>query len=151
MEKVAKFRTLLKKYNRISIDSSIFIYKFEQHPKYEPLCSLIFEKVNHKQTKLITSAITASEILIHPFEKNDHETIYLYEKVLLTMPNFILVEIDYTLAKLAALIRSKRKISLPDAYQIAAALKENAQIFITNDKRLEKVTEIKIACLENFI
>lgn len=151
MESLKKFHSILGKHRRIAIDSSIFIYKFEQHSVYEKYCSTIFDKLSNNQIHLITSSITVSEILIKPFEKNDHETINLYENLFHSLPHFTIVDIDYSMAKSAAIIRSKYHILLPDAYQFAAAIKEKATIFITNDIRLKKLQKVlQIACLKDF-
>ena len=36
----------------------------------------------------------------------------------------------------------------PDALQVAASLRSNAEAFITNDRRLKKIKEIEIIVME---
>lgn len=150
MAQIKRFENELRKHKRVGIDSSIFIYKFEQNKEFEPLCSVIFTTLSKNKLHLITSAVTASEILVQPFAKKDIEIINLYENLFLTLPNFTLTPIDYKLAKIAAQIRAEDKILLPDAFQIAAAIQEKASMFITNDLKLKKVTDIKILCLKDY-
>ncbi len=150
MESIKKFSKVIENHQKIGIDSSIFIYKFEQNPTYEPFCSLIFNLLTENKIHLITSIITASEVLVKPFEKKKNDIVHIYETLFNTLPNFSLVKIDYQMAKTAAFLRASYKIFLPDAYQIAAALKENASIFITNDLRLNQIKEIKTVCLKEF-
>jgi len=70
---------------------------------------------------------------------------------ILTLPNFLLTVIDYRVAKTAAFLRAKYNIRLPDALQIAAALTNQAKIFVTNDIQLKVVKDLKIACLSDYI
>lgn len=151
MEGIKKFTRALRQYKRIAIDSSVFIYQFEQHPQFEPLCSHIFDLLSRRRIFLITSMITVSEILVRPFSNGNIRLIELYESVFFSLPNFSLVDIDYRLAKMASLLRSQYNILLPDAFQIAAALKLRAQVFVTNDVRLKKVKDIKVLCLKDYI
>ena len=151
MARIKPFIQLLQKHKRIGIDSCVFIYKFEQHPRYEPLCSVIFEALSHHKIELITSIITVSEVLIQPIKKKQGEIVLLYENVFETLPHFSLVPIDYAQAKAAALLRAEYTLRGPDALHIAAMLTHGAEIFITNDRRLKKVKDLKIVCLQEYM
>lgn len=147
MAKIAAFTSILKKHARIGIDSSVFMYSFEQHPKYEPLSTRVFEMLSSGEIHCITSIISVSELMVRPFQKKDIDVIQLYERALTTMPNFTLADIDYGTAKGGSLLRAENNILLPDALQIAGAMKHKATLFLTNDIRLKKVRDIAIACL----
>jgi len=151
MAKIIRFQNQLKKIKKLGIDSSIFIYKFEQHKKYEPLCSVVFERLSSNKLNIVTSVITVAEILTKPLELKDQKIVELYETVFAGLPNFELIELDYSLAQQAAELRAKYQILLPDAFQIAASMKSNAQIFLTNDKKLKKVKELQILCLKDYV
>lgn len=151
MAQIKQFARDLAKHRVIAVDSSIFIYKFEQNSKFEGLCSVVFELLDEGSIELITSSVTASEILVRPFQLKDIETISLYESVLQQLPNFTLVNIDYPLAKLAAQLRAQYVILLPDALQLAAALMYKATLFVTNDRQLKKVKDIKVLYLGNYL
>ena len=61
------------------------------------------------------------------------------------------VTIDEKLAEAAALIRARYTLWLPDALQIAAATRDEASLFLTNDKRVKKVDTIEILLLSDFL
>jgi predicted nucleic acid-binding protein len=51
----------------------------------------------------------------------------------------------------AAQIRARYQIRTPDAIQLAAAIEFGARVFLTNDDRLRKVTEIEVIVLERWL
>ena len=151
MVKIKKFQTLLKQYVRVAVDASIFIYQFEQHPQFEPLCSVLFDGISTRQLQLTTSTITVSEVMIKPVQLSDTEVVTLYEGVFTGLPNFTLLDVDYVIAKLAAYIRAHYRILLPNAIHIASALQAKADVFITNDEQLKTIREIKVICLKDYV
>ncbi|HLD21996.1 MAG TPA: PIN domain-containing protein [Patescibacteria group bacterium] len=151
MAKLKQFQTALKKYRHLAIDSSIFIYQFEQHKTFEPLCSIVFEQLSHGKIVVSTSAITVAEVLTQPFQKKNIEVIALYKEVFHLLPHFSIIEVDYTVSLIAAQLRAEYAILLPDALHIAAAIHSGATAFITNDKQLKRVREIPIICLQDFV
>lgn len=51
------------------------------------------------------------------------------------------------MAETAAQLRAKYGLKTPDALQIATALEHHADYFLTNDHRLNSVTEINVITL----
>lgn len=151
MAKIEAFTSRLRKAKRVGIDSSCFIYKFEQHPLFEKPTSVIFELLSQNKIEVVTSVVTVAEVLAKPLEKKDFEVVSLYETVFLQLPNFQLLNLDYHLARLASEIRAKYRIRLPDAFQIACCLEAGVKVFVTNDKSLKKVKEIEVLVLKDFI
>lgn len=151
MAKIKQFSCTLSKIQTAAIDSSIFIYKFEQNQKFEDLTSVIFDRLSCDKLSLSTSVITVAEVLAKPIELNNWEAVYLYETVFSELPNFKITSIDYQISKLAAHLRARYKVLLADGLQIASAMQNNMEVFITNDKMLKKVKDMQILCLKDFI
>ncbi len=61
--------------------------------------------------------------------------------------NPIFSQIAAPLAEQAAQVRAKYNILLPDALQIATALINGCDTFLTNDPALQQVTELRILVL----
>jgi len=55
----------------IGIDTSIFIYFIEEHPRFLPLVLPLFEEANKGRRELITSALTLLEVLVVPYRAGD--------------------------------------------------------------------------------
>ncbi|MEK7619085.1 MAG: PIN domain-containing protein [Patescibacteria group bacterium] len=151
MAAITRLTSLLSKHRRIAIDSSIFIYAFEEHRTYGEACASVFEYSSTHEVALMTSVISFSEILVQPVQKKDPEVIALYENLFSTLPNFFLLDITRPVAKTAAYLRAAYSILLSDAYQLAAPLHHGATLFITNDKRLKKVQELSVVCLDDLV
>lgn len=145
------FQKLLASYKTIAIDAVCFIYYFEAHEQYGPLAKQIFSALSYGKLKATTSVLTISELLA--FEKLQNDSL-LYEKTkikLRTTPRLDIIPIDETIAELAAILKTKYTIALPDGLHIASAIVTKQDAFITNDKKLKKITEIPILVLNDFI
>ena len=66
-------------------------------------------------------------------------------------PSLTLRSLDPDLALRAARLRAHYQIRTPDAVQLAAAIEFGARLFLTNDDRLRKVTEIEVVVLERWL
>ncbi len=66
----------------------------------------------------------------------------------LLIPNLKIRPIDTEVAEKAAELRAKYDIRPPDALQVGASLGENADAFVTNDRKLKRIREIKIVVME---
>jgi predicted nucleic acid-binding protein len=63
-----------------------------------------------------------------------------------------LADVTPSVAECAAELRAKyQSLRTPDAQQLAAAIEYGCSHFITNDKRLRKVTEIRILVLADYL
>lgn len=151
MGKIAQFAATVGQHSIVGVDSSVFIYTFEQHPQYEPFCRVLFKRLDEGVLELATSVVSISEVLVRPFERRDAEVIALYDQVFSQLPHLKIAPIDYHTAKLAAHLRAAYHILLPDAYQLAAALSGKATLFVTNDRALKKVSDLKVVCLKDYL
>jgi len=56
----------LKNHPVIGLDTSLFIYHLEDHPRYSPLTEIIFGALENGRNKGVTSYLTLMEILAKP-------------------------------------------------------------------------------------
>lgn len=66
-------------------------------------------------------------------------------------PSINISELNIDIAKNAAGFRAKYGLKTPDSIQIATAVYNSAQYFLTNDIRLNAVKEIEILVLNELI
>jgi predicted nucleic acid-binding protein len=62
--------------------------------------------------------------------------------------NTVFVPFGADTARLAAELRVRYNLSLPDAFQVAAAMEGGCDAFLTNDMTLKRVTELNVIVLE---
>lgn len=140
------------KHKRIMLDTAPIIYFIEENKTYSHIMDGLFhDSISRSDCHLFSSVITLLEVLTQPFRNNRPDIIKKYREFLMNSMDFTLYSIDSVIAEKSAEIRAKYNLRTPDAIQLAIALENNATLFITNDNNLEKIKEIKILILKDFI
>jgi predicted nucleic acid-binding protein len=148
---VEEFRKQLVNHNIVGLDTSIFIYHFEAHPRYLPLTQKLLTGVQAGQWTAITSIITVMELTVHPWQMGRSSVAREYEALLIHFPNLTLVDVNRDVARRAAQLRAHYNVRPADALQVATALLEGATTFVTNDRKLTRLSqEIEIIVLDDF-
>ena len=135
----------------IGLDTMVFIYHFEENQIYSPLTFSIFESLEKGNFNAVTSILTLLEILVKPKKENNSLLIERYKLLFETFPNLQVKELNENIADIASGLRANYNINTPDAIQIATSLEAHADIFITNDTSLKKITEIKVLLLSEML
>ena len=142
---------LLKNHSVIGLDTSIFIYHLEDHPRYSPLTEIIFSALEKGINKGVTSYLTLMEILAKPKTEGLPQVARDYEYYLTTFPNLTFYEMGLDVAQKASDVRSADRIKAPDAIQLATAILYGATAFLTNDKIFERVKGVDILILDKLL
>jgi predicted nucleic acid-binding protein len=142
---------LLKNHPVIGLDTSVFIYHLEDHPRYSPLTEIIFNALEKGINKGVTSYLTLMEILVKPKTEGLLQVARDYEYYLTTFPNLTFYEMGLDVARKASDLRSADRIKAPDAIQLATAILYEATAFLTNDKIFERVKGVDILILEKLL
>jgi len=135
----------------IGLDTMVFIYHFEENRVYSPLTFSIFESLEKGNFNGITSILTLLEILVKPKRENNLILTERYKILFETFPNLQVKTLDENIADIASSLRANYNINTPDAIQVATSLETQADIFITNDKTLKKISEIKVLLLSEML
>jgi predicted nucleic acid-binding protein len=149
---MGRFTERLKPFSTIGLDTTVFIYHFEENPTYLPLTLELFTSIETGTRTGITSTITLLEIIVRPLALNRSDIARKYEALLVNFPNIRIVDLDRDIIRQAAQLRAEYHISSPDALQIGASLMHRASAFITNDRRLERLHDkLDVIILDDFI
>lgn len=71
---------------KIFVDSMAFIYFIEEYPKYVDVVAEIFTgALERNEWRILTSAISVAEVLVHPCRLNNIELAREYEEILFGM------------------------------------------------------------------
>ena len=135
----------------VGLDTMVFIYHFEENQAYSPLTFSIFESLEKGNFKGITSILTLLEILVKPKEDNNLLLTERYKLLFETFPNLEVKTLNENIADIASSLRANYNINTPDAIQIATSLEVKADIFITNDANLKKISKIKVLLLSEML
>jgi predicted nucleic acid-binding protein len=132
----------------IAVDSSPFIYFIEEHPDFLPLVDPFFAAVDQSEIKIVTSILTLTEVLVLPLRLSDQQLVDRYTRILLKAENILSVEVSDSIATEAASLRSRYRLRTPDAIQLATAIDQGADAFITNDVALSKVSGVEVLLVD---
>lgn len=134
----------------IGLDTSIFIYHLEAHQDYSPLTKSILSGVESGQWHAITSTITIMELTVRPQRLNQPDVARQYEALLVNFPNLRLIDVDRDVARRAAQLRARYNIRPADALQVGAAINGGATLWVSNDKKLNRLSPvIEVIILDN--
>lgn len=124
---------------RVYFDVNVFIYALEptqDMQAYFATVARLFEMAVAKQFFAMTSELTLAEALVGAY-KNNQSLVTLYEEMISDRVDLSVYSIDRRVLMTAALLRSNQKTALADAIHVATALNNDADFFITQDKRLQ--------------
>ena len=83
---------------------------------------------------MYTSTITDTEYFVHPYREKD----------------FLKISVGEDIAEKAAQIRAKYQgIKTADSLQLASAIVYECDVFLTNDKQLRQVEEIRVLLVDD--
>ncbi|WP_325176785.1 type II toxin-antitoxin system VapC family toxin [Paenibacillus alkalitolerans] len=132
----------LSSFKKVALDTNIFIYVFEQHPEFGEKAKRLLEQIEEGTYSAIASTISLTEILVKPIRDGNLALEKQYKLLFTHFPNLSVVSVDTIVAERAAFLRGKYGMKTPDALVISCAIIAQADVFVTNDVRLEQVEEI---------
>jgi len=135
----------------VGLDTMVFIYHFEENQMYSSLTFSIFESLEKGNFNSITSVLTLLEVLVKPKRENNSLLTERYKLLFENFPNLQVKTLNENIADIASTLRANYNINTPDAIQIATSLEAKADIFITNDATLKKISEIKVLLLSEML
>ena len=142
----------LARHDLIGLDTSIFIYHFENHAHYQPFAEAVLMGVQDGQWPAIISTITVMELTVHPWRLNRRDVALRYEVLLSNFPHLSLLNVTRQVARQAAQLRALYRISPADALHVATALVHDATAFVTNDRGLARLAPaLDIIILDDFV
>lgn len=135
----------------VGLDTAIFIYFIEDHPRFLPLLEPLFVAIDAGSIEGVTSDVTLLETLVGPYRTNDISLAERYEAILTRSRGIRLIELRRAVIRTAAQLRAGLRIATPDAIQLAATLSAHCTTFLTNDRELPSVPGMRILQLRNYL
>jgi predicted nucleic acid-binding protein len=138
--------------NAIFIDTAPIIYYIEAHPQFGPLAKEVVNIFQSGRLNAFASVITLTEVLSKPVEVGDERLARKFSDFLKYGRNLNLVEISAGMAENAGRLRGKySNLRTVDAIQISVAIDVGADIFLSNDKKLKQIREIRVLVLRDYL
>jgi predicted nucleic acid-binding protein len=141
----------LGSHKRVLIDTSIWIYHFEQHPQLAPAAGRIIENLEEGKFRGIASELTLLELTVRPLQLGRQDVADDYEVLMGYFPNLELEPIGRDILLEAAGLRARQRLRTPDAIQIATGLRTGATLAVTNDETWRKLPFIETVILGDLV
>lgn len=132
---------------RVFLDTAPVIFHVEGRAAYQPLTDWVFGQVLAGQFEAVTSPVTLAECLVQPYRQGNTALAQQFVNTLTAGVGTHFAGID-ACAEKAADFRARYNLSLPDAFQVAAALAAGCDALLTNDHAFKRVTELAILVLD---
>lgn len=133
----------------VGVDTTLFIYFIERNPTYVDIARTFFQVVDRGECKAFTSVVNLLEVLVVPFRNGDMNLARQYNDILFDTEGLSMVSLSPAIAEEAARLRASYTIRTPDSIQMATAIVEKASFFLTNDKQLPSLPNMKILLLDD--
>lgn len=128
-------------HSTVVVDTAPFIYILQSRPQFADQFEGLFEAAAASKLNIALSTITLAEVLTGPLKAGQTALAKRYEKAL---SGFDLISVTPAIAALAAQLRARYRLKLPDAIQLATALDAGAAAFVTHDRDFSHVTGMAI-------
>ena len=123
-----------------ALDTCVFIYHVEGHPRYRSLTEELLQGIHARQWQGITSIVTLMELTVLPWRLGREDVAREYEWLIAHFPNLLLADVTRDIARWGARLRAAYRLRPADALQAATALHYRADALVTNDRGLERLS-----------
>jgi predicted nucleic acid-binding protein len=128
----------------LAVATAPIIYWLEGHPRYSGRFAPVFEAAEAGRAHVVVSTVTVAEVLAGPIKAGDELLASRYREALTRSPGWQVVALDVDMAVEAARIRARYRLRLPDAIQVATAIRAGAAALVTHDRALRRVRGLKV-------
>jgi predicted nucleic acid-binding protein len=110
---------------------------------------IIIGLIESRPIRVISSAITLTEVLFYPIQLGRTDLENAYRDILSNTGVFQLWPVTTSIAERAARLRVEHNLRTPDALHLATAVLTGCEAFLTNDQRLKRVGDINVLTLDD--
>jgi len=135
----------------VGLDTAPVIYYIERNPRYIEMLRLFFQAVDRGDCSVVSSIVTFLEGLVIPIRQGNTDLVRQYRNLLFKTKGLKTIFLDQQIAEEAARLRAFHKIRTPDSIQMATVITMEAAFFLTNDKRLPSLPNLKILMLDDLL
>jgi predicted nucleic acid-binding protein len=125
--------------SRVYWDSMLFIYLLQGNPSYAPRVKAIYEGMARRGDVLRTSVFTLGEVLTGPRKVGAQLVVDRTRQFFLTSGQVELLPFTAVTSDRYSVIRSTTSVEPADAIHLACAAESGVELFITHDKKLQKL------------
>lgn len=126
------------------VDTAPIIYWLEGHPRLAERFAAVFNAAESGAATVVISTVTLAEVLAGPLRTGNELLTAQYREALTRSPGWQVMPFDVDAAVEAARIRATYRLRLPDAIQVATAIRAGASALVTHDRALRRVRGLRV-------
>ncbi len=123
---------------RIFWDTMLFAYLFDAHPTYGPRVRKIYNAMTKRRDTLLSSTVILGEVIVGPYKTSSLSGIDRVES-LFSSSEIALLPYPPEATRIFAKLRAIDGVKAMDALHLATAAHAGVDLFLTNDRRLNKL------------
>ncbi|MBX9679314.1 MAG: PIN domain-containing protein [Gemmataceae bacterium] len=136
----------------IALDTMVWIYAFESHPRYAPVVRIVFdEMLAPGRNRIGSSILTLGEVLVRPLALGRVDIAIEYRRAIQSGSGLEVWEIHRAIVEKAAQLRADHRLRMVDSLHVSSAMVHRANCFLTNDAAFKKVTGIEVLLLDEYL
>ncbi len=128
---------------RVYWDTNLFAYWIEDHPEFGARVGEIRRGMAQRGDRLCASVFTLAELLVLPQRRRNREAAAWIQEMFEAEVEVLPLALDA--APRFAAIRADSRVAAADALHLAIAATAGVSLFLTNDRRLHKLSVPGIA------
>ncbi len=140
----------MRDFSKVFLDTAPLIYFLDEESPFCLNTAKIFSYFSKCKCDIITSSITCMEYLVYPYRNGDKKAIDAFWRFI-EKSNVYIRNIDKEIAEGAARIRAQySNFKAFDSVQLACAINEKCELFLTNDKQLKQFSRLSCVTVEEW-
>ncbi len=130
----------------VFVDANILIYHLEANPDLGERASARLATLHAAGDQVVVSDLIRMECRVGPLKSGDAALLAGYDGFF-SARDVQVVGLTRTVCDRAAAIRAAHGFRTPDALNLAAAMESGCGVFLTNDSRLARFTDLTVETL----
>jgi len=147
---VAGLRAVLSRVVRVHVDASVLALHLTGNARFTPLTRAVLELLADGGLRGSTSSLSVYQLLVEAYRRGEAETAATAERYLTTIPGLTIVDVTPAIARQASQVRAQLGGSTERAVQIATALSEQAELYLTQRSAFRRVAGMGVESLDLF-
>lgn len=147
----AEFRARVEEAGRVHLDARVLAYHLLGQEPEVGLTRLLFAAIQERAADAQTSAVSLYQLLAEPYRRGESEVAEETGKLLTGLRGLDVVPLTASLAGQAAQVRARLGTGAAASIQIATAVTEGADLFLTDGSGLRRVAGVRVENLEDYL
>lgn len=137
--------------HRVGLDSNVLVYYLNGMEPYAPLVRHLLRRLSTGDLIAVVSSLVMVELLAKPLHQGDQNAVHAVEALMEETPGVLLYPVDNVIARSAAAISARTRLTLADAVIAATAIEHRCDALISNDlMMMQEIREIPCVRLNDY-